>query len=248
MLPKEVIQEQQNIKNFLKNLGVSVENIKDEYLMAQTFVHKSFAADYKQMLDHNERLEFLWDGILSAITNKLLFINYPNYSESDLTLYKIALVREETLAEVAKEIGLDKYIFVSKWEERMQWRKKNAILSDCLESLLGFLYLDIWSEETEKFITTYIFNKISTISKEPVKSYKTMVQEYLQKEYKELPIYKDIEHKVDEKWNVEIYMSEIYLWNQKLAQWFGTNKKKAQEDAAKIYYITTPSWKQLSNP
>jgi dsRNA-specific ribonuclease len=43
-----------------------------------------------------------------------LFINYPNYSESDLTLYKIALVREETLAEVAKEIGLDKYIFVSK--------------------------------------------------------------------------------------------------------------------------------------
>ncbi len=248
MLPKEVIQEQQNIKNFLKNLGISVENIKDDYLMAQTFVHKSFAADYKHMLDHNERLEFLGDGILSAVTNKLLYVNYPQYSESDLTLYKIALVREETLAEVAKEINLDQHIFVSKWEERMQGRNKNAILSDCLESLLGFIYLDIGNEEVEKFITTYIFSKISTISKEPVKSYKTMVQEYLQKEYKELPIYKDIEHKIDQKGNVETYLSEIYLWDQKLAQGFGSNKKKAQEDAAKNYYVMTPPWKQLSNP
>jgi len=61
MLPKEVIQEQQNIKDFLKNLGVPVEKIKNDYLMVQTFVHKSFAADYKNMLDHNERLEFLGD-------------------------------------------------------------------------------------------------------------------------------------------------------------------------------------------
>lgn len=124
MLTKEVLDQKQKIKDFLKTLNISVEKIQNEDLMIQTFVHKSFAADYKQMLDHNERLEFLWDGILSAITNKLLYINYPNYSESDLTLYKIALVREETLAEVAKEIGLDKYIFVSKWEEKMEWRKK----------------------------------------------------------------------------------------------------------------------------
>lgn len=121
-------------------------------------------------------------------------------------------------------------------------------MADCLESLLGFIYLDIGDEETEKFINTYIFSKITSISKESVKSYKTMVQEYLQKEYKELPIYKDIEHKIDERWNVEMYLSEIYLVDQKLAQWFGLNKKKAQEDAAKNYYITTPPWKEISNP
>lgn len=248
MLPKEVLDQKQKIKDFLKNLNIPIEKIKDDNLMIQSFVHKSFAADYKHILDHNERLEFLGDGILSAITNKLLFIKYPEYSESDLTLYKIALVREETLADVAKEIWLDTYIFVSKWEERMQWRNKNAILSDCLESLLGFLYLDLWNDITEKFIDTYIFSKITKISKDPVKSYKTMVQEYIQKEYKQLPIYKDIEHKLDEKWNVELYLSEIYIWNQKLAQWFGTNKKKAQEEAAKNYYITTPPWKHITNP
>lgn len=248
MLPKEVLDQKQQIKDFLKNLDIPVEKIKNEDLMMQAFVHKSFAADYKQMLDHNERLEFLGDGILSAIINKILFIQYPEYSEADLTLYKIALVREETLAEVAREIKLDNYIFVSKGEERMQWRKKNAILSDCLESLLGFLYLDIGNEETEKFITTYIFSKISTISKEPVKSYKTMVQEHLQKEYKELPVYKDTEYEVDEKWNTIMYMSEIYIGDQKLGQGFGTNKKKAQEEAAKNYYTTNLSWKEVSNP
>jgi len=236
MLPKEVLDKKQSIKDFLQNLDIPVNQIKDENLLMQTFVHKSFAADYKKMLLHNERLEFLWDWILSAVTNKLLFIEYPEYNESDLTLYKIALVREETLAEVAKKISLDKYIFVSKGEEKMQWRKKNAILSDCLESLLWFLYLDLWVEIVEKFIKQNIFNKIKTISKEPVKSYKTMTQEYLQKEYKELPRYIDIEYQKDEKWNTSKYLSEIYVWDQKVSEWFGPNKKKAQEDAAKNYY------------
>jgi ribonuclease III len=104
MLPKEVIEKKESIKNFLENLAIPIEKIQDETMMLQAFVHKSFAADFKQILSHNERLEFLGDGVLSSITNKLLFINYPEYSESDLTLYKIALVREENLAEVAKEI------------------------------------------------------------------------------------------------------------------------------------------------
>ena len=167
-----------------------------------------------------------------------MFITYPEYAESDLTLYKIALVREETLAEVAKDIHLDTYIFVSKGEEKMQGRKKNAILSDCLEALLGFLYIDLGSNVVEAFIKEYIFSKISTISKDPVKSYKTMVQEYVQKEYKELPTYKDIEHEVDEKGNSITYLSEIYIGNQKVSQGLGPNKKKAQEEAAKAFYTT----------
>jgi ribonuclease III len=238
MLPSEVIKQSQNIKDFLKNLGIPTEKIQDEKLLLQAFVHKSFASDFKKSVLHNERLEFLGDGVLSASINKFLFINYPEYTESDLTLYKIALVREETLAKVAKEIALDKYIFVSNGEERTQGREKNAILSDCLESLIGFIYLDLGLDATEKFISTYIFSKISSISKDPVKSYKTMTQEYLQKKFKETPTYKDIEYKKDEKENVLIYLSEIYLGEQKLAEGSWSNKKKAQEEAAKNYYTS----------
>ena len=64
MLPQEVINKKQGIKDFLKSLHIPVEKIQNEDLLVQTFVHKSFAADYKHMLLHNERLEFLGDGIL----------------------------------------------------------------------------------------------------------------------------------------------------------------------------------------
>ncbi len=104
--------------------------------MLLAFIHKSYAADYKDTFTHNERLEFVGDGILGAVINKLLFINHPQMPESELTLYKIALVREEILAEVAKEINLNDIVFISKGEEKMQGRQKDSILSDTLEALM----------------------------------------------------------------------------------------------------------------
>jgi len=63
--------------------------------------------------------------------------------ESELTLHKIALVREEILAEVARDIKLDTVLFISKGEERSEGRKKDSILSDGLEALIGFLYIEL---------------------------------------------------------------------------------------------------------
>jgi ribonuclease-3 len=80
------------------------------------------------MTAHNERLEFVGDGILGAVITKLLFTDFPQMEESGMTLYKIALVREETLAEVAKEISLNTHLFISKGEEKMQGREKETIL------------------------------------------------------------------------------------------------------------------------
>jgi dsRNA-specific ribonuclease len=63
-----------------------------------------------------------------------------------------------------------------------------------------------------------------------------MAQEYTQKQYKQIPEYIDSEHKADERWNVSLYKSEIFILWQKKSQGFGQNKKKAQEDAAKNFY------------
>ena len=63
-----------------------------------------------------------------------------------------------------------------------------------------------------------------------------MIQEIVQKEHKVVPEYKDIEHIIDEKWNITEYKSEIYIVGEKISEWFGSNKKKAQEEAAKICY------------
>lgn len=236
MLQDQVIAKKDEIKWFLKNLWLDVKNISNEEMMLQSFVHKSYAADFKNKKDHNERLEFVWDGILWAVINKLLFLSDKDLPESDLTLYKIALVREETLAQVGRDIWLDKMLFISKWEEKTEWRKKDVIIADWVEALIWFIYIDLWFQSTENFIQKHIFSKLEEVKKLPVKSYKTMLQEIIQKQFKILPDYIDTEFQKDDKLNVLIYKTEIYLSWEKKSEWLWSNKKKSQEEAAKNYY------------
>lgn len=235
-LPQIVIDSKDKILAYTQGLWFPVEQIKNIDLLLQVFIHKSFSADYKNIYAHNERLEFLGDGILWAIINKLLFLKHPEMPESELTLYKIALVREENLALVARDIWIDQMIFLSKGEEKMDGRKKDAIISDCLESLLWYIYIDLGIEETEKFIEQYIYSKIDNIQKETVKSYKSLIQEIVQKNHKVLPEYRDTESQTDDKNNVIEYRSKIYVLDEKKSEGLGPNKKKAQEEAAKAYY------------
>lgn len=239
MLPQQVLDNKEKLIEYAKNLWIAVEKIQNEHDFLQAFVHKSFAADFKEIWDHNERLEFLWDWVLWAVICKLLFKNHPELQESGMTLYKIALVKEETLAIVARNIKLDEQIRISKWEEKMQWRKKDAILSDALESLIWYIFEDLWYDEAEKFVEKYVYSMYDVVDKNPVKSYKTMVQESIQHDTKQTPVYVDFEEVKDAKWNVTKYRSELTVSWKKVSEWFGTNKKKAQEDAAKNYYITT---------
>ena len=120
----------------------------------------------------------------------------------------------------------------------MQWRKKDAILSDALEYLIWFIFFDLWYEETENFVKKHIYSMYDSVDKNPVKSYKTLVQEKIQHDTKETPIYKDFDEICDDKWNVIQYKSQLIVKDQVLSEWFGTNKKKAQEDAAKNYYLS----------
>ncbi len=228
--------QKEKILLYLESLWVPTTTIQNETLLMQTFIHKSFAADDKDTFNHNERLEFVGDGILGAIINKLLFLNHQEMPESELTLYKIALVREEILAEVAKDIHLDEMLFISKGEERSQGRKKDSILSDGLEALLWFIYVELGATETEIFIQKYIYSKLESIQTKEVRSYKTLIQEIVQKEHKTIPEYKDIADQIDAKWNAINYRSELYVLSEKKSEWIWTNKKKAQEAAAKNYY------------
>lgn len=236
ILPPWVKEKSSDLLRYLERRGIDTSMIQDFDLFLCAFVHKSYASDFKEIYAHNERLEFVGDAALGAIIAKALFLNFPGMAESTMTLYKIALVREETLAEVAQKIWLNQQIFISKWEEKNHGRQKASITSDALEALIGYLYLDLGFEVAERFVLENIYPQIKEIAKMPVKSYKTMAQERVQKLFKVLPSYVDSEKEVDAKWNVLLYQSEIWAGEKMLAQWEGTNKKKAQEDAAKNYY------------
>lgn len=241
--PKEVYNALPQLKEYIKTLEINPGFIKNKDLFLCAFVHKSYASDFKELYDHNERLEFVWDAILGSIIAKKLFLTFPEMSEAQMTLYKIALVREETLSIVAKKISLNNQLFISKWEERNNWREKASITSDALESLIWYLALDIGYETAEDFVLRYIYTEINNLSIS-VKSYKTTAQESIQKLYKKIPIYKDSEEEYDDKHNVVRFRSEIIVNNSVVAVGFWTNKKKAQEDAAKNYCESlTSSWK-----
>lgn len=232
MLNKELINKKNEFKQYLSNLWVDVSVIKDENLMITAFVHKSYASDYIDEISYNERLEFLGDSILWATISHMLFEYFKDKEESTLTLYKIALVREETLAEVARDIWLDKMVVIWKWEEKLWGRKKDAILSDVFEAILGYLFIDFWFEVAYEFVKNFVFIKIPEKKNIMVKSPKTILQEYVQRTYGDLPKYEDYNHEVDDKWNIIIFKTVIYI-NWKVAwEWYGQSKRKAQEDAA----------------
>lgn len=102
-------------KAYLTTIGVDT-TVSDELLMT-ALTHKSYAMDYAHDMSHHERLEFLGDAVLGAAIASMLYDHFPQESEATLSLYKIALVREETLARVAKTIGLDQQILLSRGEE-----------------------------------------------------------------------------------------------------------------------------------
>ena len=236
LVPEEVRKQEKALREYVKWLWIDETQIKNVDLFLVAFMHKSYAADFKVITSHNERLEFLGDSILWACVAKLLFINHPEMAESTMTLYKIALVREETLAEVAKQIHLNDMIFISKWEEHNSGREKETILWDSFEAFLWYMYIDFGPDEVLKFVEKYLYPMMKTISTHPVKSYKTLVQELAQRNTKQIPEYVESDAEVDEKGNVLVYVSELFINWEKVSERRWPNKKKAQEDAAQNYY------------
>lgn len=222
---------------FLEKLGIDPSHIRDQMLFHTAFIHKSYAADYNGAYVYNERLEFLGDAILGAIVAKYLYLTYPDQAESALTLYKIALVRAENLARVAQDIGLDSIILLGKWEERNNGREKTTILCDCLEAFLGYLYIDYGTDTVANIIENHIVTKLVDETHMSIKSYKSHLQEHLQKEYKITPHYIEEEYGKDTDSGEQLYQSHVYLGETVLGSGIGTNKKKAQEQAAKEAYI-----------
>jgi len=117
----------------------------------------------------------------------------------------------------------------------MKGRQKASVLSDGLEALIGAIYLELGYENVAKFIEKHIYQHVDSIDTQTVKSYKTLVQELVQKDYKTIPQYYDKESKTSSSGNVELYQSEMYIADKKQAEGFGISKKKAQEDAAKNF-------------
>ncbi len=164
-----------------KEIGYEFKN-KDILKLAVT--HSSYANDLRKgKLENNERLEFLGDAVLELTSSEMLFQEYPDKPEGELTRLRASLVCEPTLATCARSIGLGNYLLLSHGEQRTGGRDRDSVISDAFEALIGAIYLDGGLENARIFIKKYVLNDIE--SKHLFYDAKTILQEILQKDFKE---------------------------------------------------------------
>jgi len=148
---------------------------------------KSLAPKGESSAD-NQRLEFLGDRVLGIAVAEMLFRAFPEEDEGALARRLAALVRQDSLDAVAREIGLGRYLVISKGEEEGGGRDNPAMLADACEALIGAIYLDGGLEVARTFVETHWRPKMDAEAKPPQDA-KTALQEWAQAAGLALPLY-----------------------------------------------------------
>ena len=220
----------QNFSDLEKVIGVS---LVDKDLLKNVFIHRSYLNEHDgAMLNSNEKLEFLGDSVLSLSTSIYLYKQYPNLKEGDYTDIKAAIVRTESLAEVARKIDLGKYLYLSKGEEKGKGRDKTNILADLFEALIAAIFIEKGFDVAYNFIVTHLFEpKLAVlISQKLYLSPKSRLQEITQASYKELPEYLLVESTGPD--HKKIFTVSVRVHNIERGIGTGKSKKQAEERAA----------------
>ena len=157
---------------------------RDPELLTQALTHRSAGAP------HNERLEFLGDAVLGALVAESLYARWPNADEGTLTRARAELVRESSLAAVARELDLGARLVLGPGELKSGGHRRDSILSDALEAVIAAIYLDAGLEACRSVVLP-LFEKtmVALASGRVAKDAKTRLQEWLQARQKSLPVY-----------------------------------------------------------
>ncbi len=198
---------------------------KDQNVLIKSLTHKSF--DSK---DNNEKIEFLGDRVLGLIIAKKLLEIYPKEKEGILDKKFASLVNKKKCLEIAKKIDLEKYILVSNPKNK-KIKIEDKVIADCLEALIGALYLDQGFNVTEKFILNQWSEHILASVVTQIDA-KTKLQEYSLKIFKKLPTYKLISNTGPR--HKPLFKVAVKIKNTKFFTGSGSSKKEAEQNAANL--------------
>lgn len=205
----------------------------DESLIKQALVHRSYLNEHPDFkLGHNERLEFLGDAVLEIVVTEFLYINFQETPEGDLTNWRASLVNAKMLYEVAVELGIEDYLYLSKGEARDKNKKsRQFILADAVEAIIGALYLDQGIEAAKEFILKNVVSKLDNILKnQAYLDPKSHFQEKAQEERGVTPHYDILDETGPD--HAKIFTVGLYLGEELIATGQGSSKQEAQVEAA----------------
>jgi len=213
-----------------QSLGVSLNNWS---LLEQALVHSSYINENPSLASiSNERLEFLGDAILDMVVAEKLYQDFPQFAEGKMTKLRSALVRRDSLARMARIIGLGDYLYLGKGEEASGGRHKPANLAGAIEAVIAAIFLDQGPATARNFILELISQELPKVVSEGAGiDYKSQLQELIQAKEQQTPAYRVIEaagpdH--DKRFSVEVRVGATLL-----GRGSGKSKKMAEAEAAR---------------
>ncbi len=221
--------QEKNFSNLEQKIGITFINPNH---LVQAMVHRSYLNEHRDFpLAHNERLEFLGDAVLELVVTEFLFQNYLN-PEGELTNWRAALVNAKMCAQVAREIGIEEFLFLSHGESKdANTKARDYILANAIEAIIGAIYYDQGWNMAKQFITRWIITKLPTVLEmnlwiDP----KSRFQESAQEIMGLTPTYRVLKEEGPD--HDKQFLVGIYLDSERIAEGTGTSKQEAQVDAA----------------
>lgn len=215
------LQELQNVIGY---------QFHDPVYLRTALSHSSYANEHRQEhLHDNERLEFLGDAVLELSSSEILFHEYPDQPEGDLTKLRASIVCEPTLALCAREFSLPKYLLLGKGEEHTGGRSRDSIVSDALEAVIGAIYLDGGFESAKAFVRKFIMSDIE--HKKLFYDSKTILQEVVQREFRKDTVSYELLREEGPDHNKQ-FTVEVHIGDKPEGVGSGSTKKAAEQEAA----------------
>ena len=220
-----------DIHEFEEILGYKFKNIA---YLKNALTHTSYINEHKnQNIVSNERMEFLGDSVLGLSVSEYLYLNYKNRSEGTLSKIRASVVCESSLAKLASKLNLSKFIIMGKGEMLSGGSEKPSITSDAMESVIAAIYLDSNFDTVKKLILGWLTESIIEAAEHGgrEKDYKSALQEYCQSRgmFPEYTLISESGPDHEKVFEVEVNCGKLKSIKAK-----GSNKKKAQQEAARL--------------
>ncbi len=220
-----------DLNDFESTLGFT---FRDKSLLTRALTHRSYLNENPDLpyLD-NERLEFLGDAILDFVAAEFLYQRYPEMSEGDLTSLRAALVRGESLARFATDLGLPPYLLLSRGEDAAGGRARAPLLAGAFEALIGALYLDQSFAPARDLIVRFLAPAAEEIHHQRLdRDAKSMLQELSQGHLQVTPLYRLVETRGPD--HAKEFTIEVVLKDQVYGRGAGRSKQIAEQEAARV--------------
>jgi len=216
---------------FLKREGIRFKSLE---LLNLSFMHRSVSNESSLKIN-NERLEFLGDAILGAVTADLLYQRLGSKPEGDLAKIKSVVVSEETLSVIALDMQIESLLILGKGEELSGGRTKKAILADALEALIGAIYLDSGYKSAHAFVSRFISVEIDRVLENKHHfDYKSLLQELCQQLFKKYPEYRLVKRSGPE--HSRTFWVDVTINGTEYGPASGKSKKSAEQEAARLAF------------